>query len=416
MEASNDDKKIGHDRKSIESIPPLYKRVLGQRSLIPLVFATGLLAFFVQGKINTKPSNDKSAQIRRGIRDKALGQFSPQEQAERVLEIEGFSFSFSSDFSKEEYEEISRIIKISTPAILYYIPKVKNVGKSISVLKSNTISSASYQEGTLHINPKSTDAVKVHEMVHLIRGEYDTWYALLEEGTAVAVAEIVCESLDLEKWSKSDSVQVNENFSRRMSVSEKTQYTDNKTTHLTRYYFAHKVWREYEDNQPGFIWQLHEKYFEFLKTNDESALDQSALIKILKSINAPLTEDMMSRHPIMSFESKMGTERIVYITYNRSKKLNSEYVNIQLVERNKPDGRENVGRLLPLEYTVIDLDRNESSKTHKATTNLYGNFCLSLRNSENGKWKMLDGLKESKNFRIIIKTDTGTEVFDFQTQ
>lgn len=168
---------------------------------------------------------------------------------------EKISFVFE-DFGKEDSDRVMDLWKKYLIEIKKFIPDDLITGKTIySVIKTDDGGGVtSFSKKTVKLDPRCSDAVIIHELVHVLVGKYAfNGVDFLEEGRATAISTMITSKFKLKMWHSFEKILLSQSLAQLVIPGPHVGYSSFFPLMPIRYMKSGDFWIKAENQHPGFI-------------------------------------------------------------------------------------------------------------------------------------------------------------------
>lgn len=335
----------------------------------------------------------------------------PEQKEALTFQAGPFAFVQDPAIPEAEFRRIQNVLTRAYPVLERYIPTAELRGKQIIVRRSSEkVSKAGYKPGSFEVTADVSDGLLIHEFTHLLHGDNDLYFDLVEEGLAAAFSISVPRELGLESWDNTLSLQMNNNMKENLFLKPGASYTASPALHGTKLESAGYFWLDLEKKNPGFIRRFHEAYFAFLKDGGkkEDLLKPEVFEKVLEE--AGLLADFQAAaqtnliaHPSQGRAEEQGKSKLL-IAYRHFSKGGKRQLFIAVAKKTATGEPEGVWKQLEVRFKLINVSTGKTSELLGSKARGDGEVKIDLEDSKDGK-KMLETLVGvGTRYKIIVDT------------
>ncbi|MFC1615804.1 hypothetical protein ACFL21_01575 [Patescibacteria group bacterium] len=350
-----------------------------------------------------------SAPIHTDTKEPTTELVSPVSKFEKIS-LGPFIFTIDGSFTDEEYQELVRVLEISYPEVLKYIPLYEDIGREIYITKysKSLTAETDYRKGMMKFSPDSifSGGIIPHELVHLIHGERDVPMDFIEEGLANAISILVSKNTGLKTWDKVVRLELNDTLV-NAGLWPLLRYDSYPPLQSVRYYLAAKFWLEREEEEPGYIMAFHERLFD-----DMDGKGQGESMDVEGVFTTEVYENLLLNHPLIKIDDSLLNRELTYIRYEhvtngqKSVKINRVF--------KKQDTREIGIAGKELHCTFENLSTGKFVEFASLVTSYSGNLEIILKDPEDGTDLIIQNLGTSvEGYKVTVEIDGGIEEFEF---
>lgn len=327
-----------------------------------------------------------------------------EKEQERKLKIGSFEFAFGENFSAEEVDKMSHVIKITFREIDRYIPIDKRK-REIKIAKNSNLETSYqfHQKGaTIEVGKTWNEGLLIHELVHVFHGEKALQIHFIEEGLATAIAHLIAKKTNLETMLLGQSTQLGPTLMEGgLGLRPDQDYRAYPPISGLRYLMAAKTWLEMEKIYPGFIRKFHEAYYRFLKKGGKKDIKtQESYVDLATKID-PRFRNIHSGNPIIRKRNRPKEGPLLYAYYDQGKDSQNKDVKVLaicVVEKEDSTGLEKGLSGRRVIYRFVNSETGKESEAFAAVTDEQGALYMQLNND-----KALESIGKSAQYRAIVE-------------
>lgn len=172
-------------------------------------------------------------------------------------------------FSNQEFTRISRLWKIASTEYVAFIPAECITKPTVYKVYRDTLRNGGVTDNaarTVHLNPTTSDATTIHELVHVMLDKYTINVDFIEEGRATAIASLAASKLKLGQWYDVSRMEIGPTLQALISTGPHVSYMEFPKLLGIRYMYSAKFWIDAFYKRPSFIKEFTRRTISIIDT------------------------------------------------------------------------------------------------------------------------------------------------------